>query len=500
MNWKIEPWAHQKEAIERAREVKHFALFFEPGTGKTGTTINILREKFNGARRLLRTLIFCPPLVVPNWRDEWKKHSDIDLKNVILLQGTGSKRLKTFLANSSSGKVFITNYESLLMRDLFEAFQTWKPEALVYDESHRLKSPQSKRSKLADTLSNPILEGGGLDPNRPLCYLLSGSPVLNSPMDLFQQFLVLDGGKAFGRNYFAFCARYFRDCNSGMPKDRYFPRWEPMTLLRDGVDALSEINAIVAQNGMRVEKKDCLDLPPEVSVTLKVGMTPTQTRLYLEMKKDFVTYLGDQACVATLAIVKALRLLQITAGFLGVEGQESDPTVVSLEATPKEEALEELLEELAPHSKVIVWAVWKENYGTIKRVCERLGLGFVEVHGGVSQGGKENAVKAFTLDQSIRVFIGHPGSGGIGINLTCAPYSIFYSRTFSLEHFLQARARNHRGGSREAGHEKITHYDLVCEGTIDELVTEKLANKIDLSERLLKDLAREMASGSQSSL
>ena len=59
-------------------------------------------------------------------------------------------------------------------------------------------------------------------------------------------------------------------------------------------------------------------------------------------------------------------------------------------------------------------------------------------------------------------------------------------RTFALGHSVQAEARNYRGGSEIHG--KITRYDIVCEDTIDELVCKKLAEKIELSDKLLSEL------------
>lgn len=507
MNFKLQPLAHQLRDLQRIvgdSSLPGYAFFYEMGTGKSAVAIHALRARFETARRIQRTLIFCPPLVIPNWVDEWLKHSSIPKQLLIPLYGPGKKRLAEFInrtANPQDGKVFITNYESLLMDPLFEAFNNWHPEGLIFDESHSCKSHSAVRSKQADRLANPVRR------EKPYTLLLSGSPILNSPMDIFQQYKILDGGQRFGHNPWAFRARYFRDRNAGMPKDRYFPKWELMTLDKDGIDAMAEMTHKIFSIASRVEKKDCLDLPPEVSVIYKVGMSPTQGRLYKEMKADFVTFLNSKACTATLAITKAIRLMQITSGFVSLENdgptQDENPSIeTALESTPKIDALTQLLEELVceQKKKVLVWAVWQFNYSQIRAVCEKLKIPYYEVHGGVSASGsilspkaKRDAVDMFKADPNPGVFIGHPGSGGIGIDLTVASYSIFFSRNFSLVHYLQARARNHRKGSKEAGHESITHYDLVCEGTIDELAVQKLANKIDLSDRMLHDLANEMA-------
>ncbi len=466
------------------------------GTGKSRTTIDILRARINQERRLLRTIIFCPPIVIRNWAVEWGKYSKVPVQKVIPLLGSGKKRLQTFCQGvENSPAIFITNYESLLLLngDLLAAFKAWQPEALVFDESHYLKDGTSKRSKLAEELANPWDKRAKRALPKPYTYILSGTPVLNSAMDLFHQYLVMDGGATFGNNFFAFRARFFRDRNAGMPKGRYFPKWEIMTEARDGFDALGFITEAMKPTSMRVEKKDCLDLPPLVREVRTVEMSKEQARLYVEMKQDLITFIektdGERtASTAMLAMTKALRLQQIASGYVKtVEGEE-----IELEDTPKMEALAELLSDLTPNHKVLVWAVWRKNYEQIKRVCIKLGLKYVEVYGEISDSKKAANVTAFNEDPSVRVFIGHPGSGGIGINLTLASYSIFYSRTFKLAESLQAEARNHRGGSKEAGHLKITRIDLVCAGTIDEIIAEKLAQKVELSDTLLRDLALEL--------
>lgn len=467
MEYLIPPWKHQFQAIERAKDLPHFALFMDMGVGKSGTTINILRHKFLYHKRILRTLILCPPIVLENWRSEFKKHSKIDSKKIVLLQGSGQKRLKTFLEHKDEQVIFVANYESLLMGKLYEAFLQWAPEVLVFDESHKCKNHQAKRTKLATRLSDLAAYK----------YILSGTPILNSPMDIFSQFRILDGGASFEKNFFHFRAKYFYDKNAGFrQKQSYFPDWQ----IRPNF--LEEINSKIFAKGMRVTKEECLDLPPLVRQEIAVEMSSDQAKLYESMKKDFVAYIGDVACVATMALTKALRLMQITSGYVKLEdGREAHLP------TPKAAALKELLEELTPNHKVLVWAVFRENYAQIREICTELNVGFVEVHGDISPSQKFRNVDSFNTDAHIRVFIGHPGSGGIGINLVSASYSIFYSRTFSLEQDLQAEARNHRGGSEI--HEKVTRIDLVCKGTIDELVVKKLASKEEISEKVLREIS-----------
>lgn len=486
MEFLIPPWQHQLETIEKAKSTEHWGLIWEPGTGKTGTTVNILRTKFNTHKRILRTLILCPLIVVRNWKDEFAKHSKLDPNLIVPLDSAGPKRLALFKENawnpdgSPRGAIFVTNYEAIVvMKNLYEELLKWAPEVLVADESHKLKDIQSKRTKQAiKIVDGEVLRGGGGFKRPPVRYryVLTGTPVLNSPMDLFSQYRVLDGGKTFGKNFYIFRSEYFYDKNAAFKgRNAYFPDWQ----IKAG--ALEKINAKIYQYASRVLKYQCLDLPPLVKQVIKVGMTPEQTKAYSEMKKDFLTFIGEKAVVAELAITKALRLLQISSGYVKFE----DGDTKSFASTPKMEALREYLEVLTPTNKVLVWAVFKENYAQIRRVCEELKIKYVEVHGEIPNKEKFEAVDRFNNDISVRVFIGHPGSGGIGINLIAASYSIFYSRTFSLEQDIQAEARNYRGGSEI--HEKVTRIDLVTQDTIDELVVQALASKQTISEELLKE-------------
>jgi SNF2 family DNA or RNA helicase len=304
-------------------------------------------------------------------------------------------------------------------------------------------------------------------------------------MDIFAQYRILDGGTTFGKNYFIFRATYFVDRNAGMPASKHFPDWR----LREG--ALEQIHKLIQPSSMVVKKADCLDLPPLVKQTYYTALAKDQRRLYEDMKRDLIAYVGTDACVATLAITKALRLQQIVSGYISLTSDDGgDPRNVSIKDNPRAETLKELLSEITPGAKCLVWAVFRENYATIRKVCESLGVRYVEVHGEVTAANRQKAVDAFNNEEDVRVFIGHPGSAGIGINLVSASYSIFYSRNFSLENDLQAEARNYRGGSEV--HEKVTRIDLVAKDTIDELISEALAKKQTISDKVLLNISEKL--------
>jgi len=477
-----ELWAHQQEAINRAKNLPYYALHFEAGTGKTRTALEIMKHRFNQGQRIQRTLIFAPPIVLQNWREEWLKYTKIERKEVIVLRGTGAQRLKEF--EKGAGRVYITNYESLLMKPLYDAFVKWQPEITVHDESHRCKNPASKMAKALDDLVNKY--------SHPSLRLnLTGTSILNSPKDLFMQFKVMMGGfptlesLVTGKhitNYWHFVKLYFEDKNARWKgSENYFPDWQPKPSTHD------LFGRLLASVSMSVNKADCLDLPDEVDVTIPVPLTKQQRIDYDKFEKDMVLSIEGNNFTADIAMVKALRLMQITSGFISglsaPDASEAQPIKYEYPETEREKALEELLQEICRDkgNKCLVWAVWKQNYEVIKRVCDKLKIRYVECHGLVSAKGKEEARRNFIDDPEIKVWIGHPYSGGIGVNLIVAPYTVWYSRSFSLEQYEQAKARNYRGGQTE----KVTHYHLVAQDTIEPEIVESLRNKKSISDLIM---------------
>jgi SNF2 family DNA or RNA helicase len=343
----------------------------------------------------------------------------------------------------------------------------WKPEIVIGDEFHRTKEPTAKRSRAMQALGRTALHRYGL----------TGTAILKSPMDIFGEWLFLDNGETFGTNFFAFRATYFQDKNAGMPKHIHFPNWQPR------LDCIDKLKEVIASKAHTAKKEDVLDLPPLIKNRVWVQLTKEQLKHYRALKEEFVTWLNEQdAVVASTALVKSLRLLQLTSGFLKTDGDEE----IDFKSNPKAKALKELLENLGDE-KVIVWCCFKRNYTMVKRVCTELGLQFVECHGEISNNKKFENVDLFNNDPRFRVFVGHPGSLGIGINLVAAKYMIYYSRGYSLEHDIQSEARNYRAGSEI--HDSVIRYDIVVQNTIDEACLQALDAKQEMGLRLLKDWA-----------
>lgn len=459
MDYKIQPWPHQLQAIELARERDFFALFFEMGCGKTLTAINIMRHKFAAEQQLLPTLILCPLIVVENWRREIEANAgEAVFKATQCLTGDSKKRMKQLLVPNKT--IYITNLDAIntpLWKEIIR--RQWG--MLIVDECHRFKGPTAMRTKklikFADRVQRKII--------------MTGSPILNSAMDAWAQLRLLSP-LILPENFYVFRQQFFEDRNSGMPSNKYYPDWRPKPSTCD------HLRTIISEHSMRVTKAEVLtSLPPLVRQSVFVDLTPEQRRHYDEMERSFITYIDDEACVAEIALTKLLRLQQIAAGIVKMSTGET----VRIPSA-KIGALQELVEDLCPQNKVIVWTNFIDTYEDVAQIFRKLDLQYVTLHGD-SKMSRQEAIDRLNNDPSVSAIIANQQAGGVGIGLQAAKYSIYYSKTFNLEHDEQSEARNHRGGSEI--HDCVTRIDIVARNTMDDKITTALRSKKELGEFLL---------------
>ena len=462
-------YKHQENILELSKSMPNLALFWEMGTGKTRAAIEILKQKQKKQKRVMKTIIFAPLVTLKNWKNEILKFSKISEKVIWCLDESGKKRVQQLIQATCDEGIIIINYEALRSVEVIELLHSYNADMLICDESHRLKNYKSKQSKIVYTLSKTIAYK----------LLLTGTPILNSTMDIFQQYKILDGGEVFGTNYYLFRAKYFFDKNYGMPRNIHFPKWVPRE------DMNKELQFLIKRKSDRVLKKDCLDLPPLIKHKHYVTMGAEQKKNYKNMARDFITFIKEagtgeiQASVAQLAVTKLLRLQQIVSGFLKTESGDE----YLFEDNPRADALEEMLLSLSEHNKIIVWTTFKADVKVAERICKKHDIGYCVLTGEQNGREKERSIHDFTTSDEKRIIIANRRAGGIGVNLVEAKYAITFSRDFSLEAELQSEARNYRGGSEKF--DSIIKIDLITKDTVDEEVQQALENKQTISDIIL---------------
>jgi SNF2 family DNA or RNA helicase len=476
------PWAHQSKEWVESLDMNERLLLWDMGTGKTTTAVGWLRLKY---RRygLHNTLIIAPLATLPGWVKDFQKNSPESVYiSVLMASGMGKKKMpgkkRAELISDPKHKIIITNSESLNMPEVCEALSKKGFQYLVIDEIHRFKNPQSKRVKALLPISDRTLYRIGL----------TGTFILNSYMDVWAPMRIIDRGKRFGTNFYShFRNKYFVDINAGWKGERAFPDWQPQPGLGDVItDKLSSLAS-------RCKKEECLTLPPRLITRVDVPLSGEQQRLYDEMEDELITSVTYGDATASNALVKMLRMRQIMAGFLPVENDE-DPDlnrIHMLRENPRMDALEDLLEDLTPQAKVVVWSNFRANYKEFTKLAERLKIGYAEFHGGIKN--KEEEKRRFIEDPTCRVIFMNPAAGGTGVDglQHVCNYCIYFDRSHNLEHYLQSRERIHRGGSEI--HDKVTEIHLVAAGTLDEDTLTALSNKENFAENVLERLRSKYA-------
>ena len=438
----------------------------EQGTGKTLSTIIAINAlaKRQSAKRVL---VVCPLSLRWNWHDEIMNYSAIAWQ-VSVLDGSTTKR-KEQLSNVQQvsktmphlNQVVIVNYDALPR--MSKELAAYKPDVVVIDEAHAIKNPRSQRAKHLRVV--PAVYK----------YALTGTPVVCNPLDVWSMYDWLVPGMLF-KNYYVFRARY---CviysGGGFPMIKSFRH-------------LDELKKRTDKCTCRITKRECLDLPEKRFVTHHVDLTAKEAQAYSDMSTQLVAEIEGLGTVSVNTLLtKMLRLQQITGGFINdAEGKTHRVT----ELPAKLSALEELLEGLIDH-KVVVWARFTAEIQAIKALCEKAKRKCYVMAGETSEQDRHQHVKDFQNIDDNAVFIGNVAVGGVGITLTKASHCVYFSNTWSLGDRLQSQDRLHRIGQTN----KVTYYDMVARGTIDEYVLKVVSKKASMSDKITGDDVKKMLKG-----
>ena len=302
--------------------------------------------------------------------------------------------------------------------------------------------------------------------------IATGSPITNSPLDLYSQFAFLDkqilgcGSYYAFRNVFANIERI--TTRQGQSFDKIIS-YKNLPILSKRIEDFS----------FRVTKKECLDLPDKIYITRDVELTPEKKKLYKEMKNLSFTMYEDDIMSVQVALTKILRLHQILCGSYTTDEGEVKPI-----PNNRTTALEEVLEECS--GKVIIWANYLQNIEDIKKMLtEKYGEeSFVVYTGATSSDSRVDAISLFqNANSPVRFFVGNVQTAGRGITLTAAQTVIYYSNNYSLEMRQQSEDRAHRVGQVNP----VTYIDLVVRESLDEKIIRALLAKRNIANEILHD-------------
>ena len=483
------PFFHQHhEALNYLSPAR--ALFWEMGVGKSRVILDTAQRLFR-ANLIKLLLVVAPNGVHRNWVNrEVPIHLDESEYDFLVAWST-SGRAKALIENflgrckiedQLGPHIVALNIEALatekgfaLAQNLLLAF----PTLFVIDESSRIKTPRAKCTRAA-------LKLAALAPYRRI---LSGTPIAQSPLDLYSQFNFLSPSILNMRSLIAFRARYGVWERQRMSGGRGW--FEKLV----GFQNVEELQQRIAPYTSVLNKEDCLDLPEKIYERREFKLSTQARRAYHSMLTLSAVALGIDGAVvgedelnarlvellldpdtptatAQNAGVRLLRLQQIAGGHMPANGT-SAPFSFD-EPNARLQTLLALLEENEGH-KVIIWSRFRAE---IVEIVARIKHFFPEAlvvsyYGATSTADREQAIDLFQNDPRCRFFVGQPHSAGLGLTLTAASLVVYYSNDFSLIARLQSEDRAHRIGQTRA----VTYVDLVAQNTVDDRIVEVLQTK-----------------------
>jgi SNF2 family DNA or RNA helicase len=483
------PYLHQMKCLEEHGEKHAFALLAEMGTGKTATMIYNMVDLWL-EQKLTDVLIFAPNGVHSNWtRLEIPKHvPDYFMYTMATwsanLNWAGQRKLKKLMEKESSTenvRILAMNWESIQTKRGFEIAKKFcigsNKLMIICDESDNIKNPEIKRTKALFTLKT----------FSKYRRIMTGTPVNNSPFDVFSQFSFLDEKILGTRSFISFKKRFSEqvDNNSVLVEAIRGKTGSTPFIVAKGQDGkpkyknLDVLAKMIAPYSFRILKEECLDLPKKVYKTIDFELTPEQKKFYKTVEEECrVVFEGDTTVLNKLTAL--LKLSQITSGYCVIPGMD-EPIRIS-GGNPKLDLLEEWVEKIIKNGeKVIIWARFRiEIKDIVARLKKLKGAHIVEYHGGTSKNDREFAIDSFENGES-NIFVGSQQAGGSGITLIAASYVIYFSNNFKLRDRLQSEDRAHRIGQTKS----VVYINLCATDTIDEYIINSLMNKKDIAEEIL---------------
>jgi SNF2 family DNA or RNA helicase len=502
---KSKPFEHQRAEFELSRDMPARALWWEMGCGKTKPTIDTAAWLFLHGK-ITGVLVMAPKSVAPNWaRDEIEKHlpDAVRARTRVLLWNTDKAAQVGFQREMEGALmhdgllIVCMSYDGIKtevkpgakrpdgVRKMRKGFELAKdvlerrPCLMVLDESPRIKDPGAKITKR-------VLAVGSRAKFRRI---LSGTPIDNSPFDVYSQVQFLDpffwrkrglgGWPAFKTQYGQWVMHLRAPDKCPHPKELRPNCGCPTFPMLVKYQNLEDLHGVMKEVGSRHLKDEVLDLPPKLYTSLHFDLLPPQQELYDKLKHEHMAMMTNGELVtAPLVITQLVRFQQITSGYIRTD---DDRLVPVCEGNPRLDLLRDTLEDI-PH-KVIVWAKFQEDFAQIAAAFIRDGVTFVEYHGATSTSDRELARERFQNDPSVKVFLANPACAGEGLTLTAARTVIYYNTSFRLSHRLQSEARPHRIGQEHP----VQYIDLVADRTADERIIEALRDKKDLSDLIMGD-------------
>ena len=477
----------QQEAAKYAKQ-KAALCGDEMGCGKTHIAIEVDQvweaQIYRETRKHLPTLVIAPINTFPSWVAKYEMQvPEIDVE--VIDRKHRDKIVAAIKLNKAD--VYIVHWEAL--RLLVPEFEKYHVEfgTVIADEVHRASNRKAQATRALKKIKC----------HRKLA--MSGTASGDKPENLWSILNWL--WPTYYRSYWKFRNHY---C-----VEETIHRGEGSYRQITGVKNIPALKREMSPWYTRHLKKEqcCPDhpngvmeqLPEKTYDIIWVDLTPQQRRVYDQMKKEMVAWVGEHESsplVASVVVAQMARLSQIALATpvvseelkRGRDGSEELRLTVDLAApSSKIDAVRELLDDNPDESFVVFTSSKKAAY-LAAEVWGGKGISAEVLSGDTPDTQRRTLVQRFA-DREFRVFIAviaAAAEGIDGLQGICST-AIFLDRSWSTIKNMQAEDRLHRDGQRDA----VTIIDVMARNTLDFGRKQKLETKWSWIKSILGDDAQD---------
>ena len=404
---------YQVTGVKHLLSGRNRLLLDDPGLGKTAQAI----VAFNSVKAK-KVLVVCPSSVRFQWADEVHRWSASPYRSQVITKG------HTWL--NDKAHVYITSYDLIVSSPmLFAQFKAMSIPVMILDEVHYCKSGKAKRTKR-------ILGRGGLFDNAVYTWGLSGTPMTNTPIDLYPVMRTI-GNQQLGpfADWMKYTKRYCQ---------RFKSKWGWDV---SGASNLEELNTKLFKYGLakRRDKKEVLAELPERQYRL--------VRLEPDKKALGEPVLWDHQ----------LKQKDWSGSINGIPGDELAELRHDMALAKVDMVLKYVGEQ---DSKKIVIFCWHRDI--VETLSEQLGNACM-YYGGLTSQAKELEKHKFINDDNIKYLVCNIASAGTGVDglqHVCS-HAIFAEIPWTYTELMQATDRLWRMGQKS----HVTSDILVADNSLE---------------------------------
>lgn len=440
------PFAHQLAGKTWAAQRNASFLAHEMGCGKTRTAIMLADDPRYNVRRIL---VICPSIATGVWREEFRKWGTVRRSMQIIRRGA-EKPMPT-------AGLIIIGYDLLSRSKTMVGLlmeQEW--DLIVLDEAHALKERKSKRTK---AIYGNRCHGTGIVSRARKVILLSGTPMLNHPAELWTHMRALVPHTLRTPDFSEFVTDY---CET---KSVWIGNRHVEKIVGAKREAMRDLRRRLENFIHRVRKSEVLkDLPPMTWSIWPVGLSDCNPS-----KDELIAWkAAEKQLQNDTRGVQDEDMLDYLKGSPHAATQRRLTGILKVRA-----AVRAIREELEGNpSKVVVFAHHTAVIDTLLK--ELAAFNPVAIDGRTPTGlHRDNLVQAFQNNPECRVFIGQNVAASTAVTLTAAASVWLIEPDWTPAINAQAAARCHRPGQMNP----VTVRVMALDGSIDFALMSMLARK-----------------------